>query len=59
MRRYLKGNYPELRIDINMIDWENELRGRKEVRKEGTCLFDINKHNTEYTSVKIMSEDSH
>ena len=31
----------------------------KEGRKEGTCLFDINNHNTEYTSVKIMSGDSH
>ncbi len=26
-----------------------------EGRKEGTCLFDINNHNTEYTSVKILS----
>ena len=33
--------------------------GRKEGRKEGTCLFDINDHNTEYTSVKILSGDSH
>ena len=31
----------------------------KEGRKEGTCLFDINNHNTEYTSVKILSGDSH
>ena len=30
-----------------------------EGRKEGTCLFDINNHNTEYTSVKILSGDSH
>ena len=28
-------------------------------RKEGTCLFDINNHNTEYTSVKMLSGDSH
>ena len=33
--------------------------GRKEGRKEGTCLFDINNHNTEYTSVQILSGDSH
>ena len=31
----------------------------KEGRKEGTCLFDINNHNTEYTSVKMLSGDSH
>ena len=28
-------------------------------RKEGICLFDINNHNTEYSSVKILSGDSH
>ena len=27
-RKYFKGNYPEIRNDINMIDWENELRGK-------------------------------
>ena len=27
-RKYSKGNYPEIRNDINMIDWENELRGK-------------------------------
>ena len=32
--------------------------GRKEGRKEGTCLFDINDHNTKYISVKILSGDS-
>ena len=25
-RKYVKGNYPEIRNDINRIDWENELR---------------------------------
>ena len=25
-------------------------------RKEGTCLFDINNHNTEYTTVKFCRE---
>ena len=34
--------------------------GRKEGRKEGTCLFDINiKHNTEIFIGKIISGDSH
>ena len=34
--------------------------GRKEGRKEGTCLFDINiKHNTEIYIGKIISGDSH
>ena len=28
----------------------------KEGRKEGTCLFDINHHNTEYTTVKLCRE---
>ena len=28
------------------------------VEKEGTCLFDINNHNTEYTSVKFCWETS-
>ena len=28
----------------------------KEGRKEGTCLFDINNHNTEYTTVKFCRE---
>ena len=33
---------------------------RKEGRKEGTCLFDINiKHNTEIYIGKIISGDSH
>ena len=33
---------------------------RKEGRKEGTCLFDINiKHNTEIFIGKIISGDSH
>ena len=27
-RKYFKGNYPEIRNDINMIDWENELRDK-------------------------------
>ena len=27
-----------------------------EGRKEGTCLFDINNHNTEYTTVKLCRE---
>ena len=27
-RKYLKGNYPEIRNDINRIDWENEIRGK-------------------------------
>ena len=27
-RKYFKGNYTEIRNDINMIDWENELRGK-------------------------------
>ena len=27
-RRYFKGNYPEIRNDIDMIDWENELGGK-------------------------------
>ena len=36
------------------------IRGIAKVgRKEGTCLFYINNHNTEYTSVKILSGDSH
>ena len=30
--------------------------GWKEGRKEGTCLFDINNHNTEYTTVKLCRE---
>ena len=29
------------------------------LKEGGTCLFDINNHNTEYTSVKILSGDSH
>ena len=28
----------------------------REGRKEGTCLFDINNHNTEYTTVKLCRE---
>ena len=28
----------------------------KEGRKEGTCLFHINNHNTEYTSEKFCRE---
>ena len=41
------------------------LVGRKEGREDGReegkelVLFDINKHNTEYTSGKILSGDSH
>ena len=27
-RKYFKGNYTEIRNDINNIDWENELRGK-------------------------------
>ena len=27
-RKYFKGNYPEIRNDINRIDWENDLRGK-------------------------------
>ena len=27
-RKYFKGNYSEIRNDISMIDWENELRGK-------------------------------
>ena len=26
--KYFKGNYPEIKNGINMIDWENELRGK-------------------------------
>ena len=28
-RKYFKDNYTEIRNDINNIDWENELRGKK------------------------------
>ena len=36
------------------------VEGRKEGRKEGTCLFDINiKHNPEIYIGKIISGDSH
>ena len=37
-----------------------ERNEKKEGRKEGTCLFDINtKHNTEIFIGKIISGDSH
>ena len=34
-RKYFKGNYTEIRNDINNIDWENELRGKTQ-RNHGT-----------------------
>ena len=37
-------------IAVNIILTGNE------GRKEGTCLFDINNHNTEYTTVKLCRE---
>ena len=44
----------------NKISYQMRDSCRKEGRKEGTCLFDINiKHNTEIYIGKIISGDSH
>ena len=37
-------------------DHDEEVEMEAEGRKEGTCLFDINNHNTEYTTVKLCRE---
>ena len=52
-----------IRLHFNsfvMFITKNMSPNRKEGRKEGTCLFDINiKHNTEIFIGKIISGDSH
>ena len=27
-KKYFNGNYPEIKNDINRMDWENEIRGK-------------------------------
>ena len=43
-RKYFKGNYPELRICINRIDWDNELRG-KDTEESWTILERVAKES--------------
>ena len=50
--------YTHIHMQTHVI-MRTHAHGRKEGRKEGTCLFDINNHNTEYTLIKILSGDSH
>ena len=45
-RKYFKGKHPEIRDDINRIDWENELR-RKNTEESWEILESVVKESIE------------
>ena len=57
-KRYIVSDHSDI-TKFNIISYTGD-QGMVKLRKEGTCLFDINiKHNTEIYIGKIISGDSH